>query len=208
MFSITPSNLILLGICSFIIGVILFIGAIRRLRLVGSLIWIAVISLSAAMVFAGLFSRAFIKFNEESLIAKIRCTAAKNKVYDFNLEYTPVVKGKNKPAAVFPIKGKEWMVSGDIIKWKPILNLFGVRTYYRVTRLSGRYPSDENHIALSETEYSLENETLMSNVLRKVLRVIPAVDAVYGAAVYTACELDRTFGVYVGRSGFIIRVIR
>jgi hypothetical protein len=205
MFSMTPSNLILLGICSFTIGIILFIWSIRHGRLVSSLIWLAVISLSAAIVFAGLFSKTFIKFNEESLVAKIRCAVSKDREYDFNLEYTPVVKGKIQPAAIFPMKGKEWMISGDIIKWKPILNLLGIHTYYRITRLSGRYPSGENHIALSETAYSLKDETLMSNVLRKTLRVIPVVDATYGTAVYTMCEFDKTFGIYVGRSGFIIR---
>ncbi|MBM3252966.1 MAG: hypothetical protein FJZ16_01775 [Candidatus Omnitrophica bacterium] len=205
MFPMTPSSLILLGICSFIIGIILFIGAIRRFRLISSFLWLGVALCGLAIFFAGISCKTFIKFNKEELVARIYCERPKNREYDFNLNYTPIVKGKEQPSIIFPIRGKEWMLQGDIIKWKPFLNLLGLHTYYRITRICGRYPSFKNKVQLSDTIYSLQNETIVSGFLRKIVRKLPFVDAVYGNAVYTTCEFDRVLEIYVSTSGFIIR---
>ncbi|MFH0838839.1 MAG: hypothetical protein V1893_01460 [Candidatus Omnitrophota bacterium] len=205
MMCINANNILLLGICSFIIGIVLFIGAIKRFKLFALLVWALVALCGIAAFFAGAFYKSFHEFNKEELVARVCCERTQAAGYDFGLVYTPVIKGKENPAIIFPMKGKEWMLSGDIVKWKPYLTLIGARTYYRITRLSGRYPSSGATVEENGSAYSLGDEVLMSVFLRKVLRMLPFVDATYGNAAYTGCEIDKDFNIYVGVSGFIIR---
>jgi hypothetical protein len=50
----------------------------------------------------------------------------------------------NPPASrQFLIRGDQWMIEGDILKWDDWLNFLGLETRYRLTRVRGRYVSTQ-----------------------------------------------------------------
>jgi hypothetical protein len=107
----------------------------------------------------------------------------------------------------FLIKGNQWMLEGDILKWDNWLSFMGLKTRYRLTRLRGRYVQVEDEIQQEGTIYSLveEEDHPLWRYLYKYGHTLPLVSTVYGNAVFQTAGKDRHFLIYVGPSGFVVR---
>jgi len=105
------------------------------------------------------------------------------------------------------IRGDQWMIEGDILKWDNWLNFLGLHTRYRLTRLRGRYVDAQEELYQPKTVYSLiedENDLFWRYLYRYGSR-LPFVSTVYGSAVYHGAGVSKHYLVFVGTSGFIIR---
>jgi len=105
------------------------------------------------------------------------------------------------------IKGDQWMVEGDILKWDNWFNFLGLHTRYRLTRIKGRYIQVEDEIQQKGTIYSLvkeENHPFWRYLYKYGYR-LPLVSTVYGNAVFQTAGKDEHFLIYVSTSGFVVR---
>jgi len=104
------------------------------------------------------------------------------------------------------------MIEGDILKWKPWLNLLGLNTHYRLTRLTGRHRDMKLERSLPRSIFSL-NHTSSTESDRHLLwerlyqsgQKLPLVDSVYGNAAYQDLTPRTHYQIFVGSSGFIVR---
>ncbi|NOG98318.1 MAG: hypothetical protein HND52_10195 [Ignavibacteriae bacterium] len=64
---------------------------------------------------------------------------------------------------VFTLAGDQLYVDAHILKWKPIVNIFGLHTSYELDRVSGRYSDldDERHKV--HTHYSLSQNKVFES---------------------------------------------
>jgi hypothetical protein len=176
-------------------------GLFKSLR---NLILIALwTSAFGTLLFLGFFLRTYYVFTNEVPVAE--------------LVVEPLGSGKGGLVTLveFPrysikqyeVKGDQWMIEGDIVKWDNWLHLFGLRNRYRLTRLCGRYVRTAEEANQCRTIHALvkDEEHPLWNYLYKYGQWFPFVDTVYGNAVYQSLGAKKQFQIYVGASGLIAR---
>ena len=102
------------------------------------------------VLFAGFFFRAYQVFTLEEPVAEVIIHPSVEP--DTNqvtlVQYTPDATEIRRQ---FLIKGNQWMLEGDILKWGNWLNFLGLHTRYRLTRLRGRYIQTEDELQKPRT---------------------------------------------------------
>ncbi len=174
---------------------------IRNLVLL--LLWISIFSV---LLFAGFFARAYHAFTWEKPIAKISIEPV-GQDQTSRVTLTQFISPDSQAVHQFLIRGDQWMLEGDILKWDNWMNFFGWQTRYRLTRIRGRYIHTEDEIRQPPTIYSLverEDDPLWRN-LYELGPNLPFVDTVYGNAVFQTSDAKKVFLVQVSTSGFTTR---
>ena len=177
--------------------------SLRNLLLI--FLWTSVFGM---LLFAGFFFRAYRAFTLEEPVAEI-IIEHREKGGLSSITIIQDEQGGKPKARRFDIAGDQWVLEGDILKWRSWLNFLGLHTRYRLTRLRSRYLQTSDEMTRPSTVHPLvENE---NNPLWKYLYKygprLPMVSTVYGNAVFQLSGEDGIFRVYVGTSGFIARKI-
>ncbi|NOY59977.1 MAG: hypothetical protein GXO75_13760 [Calditrichaeota bacterium] len=156
------------------------------------------------------FLRAFHVFTKEELVAIVECLPSSDRNFDFELQLTPIVNKKQQSPLNFEIKGDQWAVGGDILKWHSIANMIGLHSMYRLTRVEGRFRKAIDQKTKHPSVYPLteEEESRFWHTLYKVGDKLPLVSSVYGNTVYTDPSFTDSFEIYVTISGFSAKRIR
>ena len=186
---------ILAGAAGFLLGLMLLL----------IFLWTSVFGM---LLFAGFFFRAYRAFTLEEPVAEI-IIEHREKGGLSSITIIQDEQGGKPKARRFDIAGDQWVLEGDILKWRSWLNFLGLHTRYRLTRLRSRYLQTSDEMTRPSTVHPLvENE---NNPLWKYLYKygprLPMVSTVYGNAVFQLSGEDGIFRVYVGTSGFIARKI-
>lgn len=174
------------------------------------LFWLVLLLAAAAALaaFAGL--RSYRAFTREDLVATVECRPAPPGAdYRFLLKVRQVSRDVPRPEESFPLRGDQWTLGGEILKWAPWLTSLGARPCHKLTRLSSRYLSAGQEMTQPRSAYDLNGGS--STVWRWLHRfgaALPLVDAVYGSAAYTDARTGDRWAVYVTHSGYLIRPIR
>lgn len=121
--------------------------------------------------------------------------------------FRAVVDRPDAASDTFRIAGDQLYVDAQVLKWHPWVNLLGVHTGYRLTRVGGRYRSIEDARNAERTVYSLSDGPVL-DFFRAVERapfLSRLVDATYGSAAFVPADRTSTFEVRVTTSGLLIR---
>lgn len=177
------------------------LASLRNLVLI--VLWASVFGM---VLFLGFFLRSYYAFTYEEPVAEvvIRTSDAPHVSRITLREFHP---GGSQRIRHFLIKGDQWVIEGDILKWESWLNFLGLHTRYRLTRLTGRYVITLEEIKEPRTIYSLvdDEDHPLWRYLYRYGHQLPFVSAVYGNAVFQAAGGDNRYAIYVGTSGFIVR---
>ncbi len=138
----------------------------------------------------------------EEAVADIRFKAINNQHYQATFTTTD---GTGKDYALF---GDQWRLDSRIIKWSSFATRLGVKTGYRLDRLSGRYLSlnDEHNkprsiFALNESPAGIDTWLWLKNVDD----FFDFVDARYGSSVFLPMVDDGHYQILLTNSGLIAR---
>ena len=169
------------------------------------LLWTAVF---CAVFFVGFFFQAYHAFTREDPVARVTITPLPHE--QGNL-ITLELLGQDADTEIqqYKVSGDQWVLEGDILKWKDWVNFLGLHTRYRLTRLRGRYIRTSDAKLKPSSIYSLveiENHPVWG-FLYRYASSFPLVSAAYGNAVFQGSDEPSTFLVYVSTSGFLIRRI-
>lgn len=154
------------------------------------------------LFFAGFFFQAYHSFTREEPVARVAVESGTNQV-----TLTLLGPGEASEPRRYRLLGEQWVLEGDILKWDNWLNFLGLHTRYRLTRLRGRYLRAGDETTRPSTVYSLvkrENHPLWGRLYRTGSR-LPFVSTVYGNAVFQFSDKPRSYLVFVGTSGFVVR---
>lgn len=99
------------------------------------------------------------------------------------------------------VQGDEWMLQGDIIKFPTLLNILGLHSGYKLTRLEGRFddPNLESTSKHTVIELNGGDDNFFKTVQEQAW-VSPVVEAAYGNAVFLAAD-GKTYNAYVSQTG-------
>jgi hypothetical protein len=177
------------------------LSSMRNLLLI--MFWTAFFGMA---LFLGFFLRSYHAFNYERPVAEIVThPSTMDKVSRVTL--TQFFHPDDLTSRDFFLRGDQWMVEGDIVKWDPWLNFLGLHTRYRLTRLRGRYMNTFEEVNAKKTIYSLvsQEENPLWQYLYEYGHRLPFVSTVYGNAAFQTSGEGRRYFIYVGTSGFIVR---
>jgi len=169
------------------------------------IIWLALFGM---VLFAGLFFRAYYVFTLEEPVAKIATTVLEDQ--QSVLIKLTMLQENQTPEQRFLIRGDQWMLEGDILKWDNWLNFMGFHTRYRLTRIRGRYQAVADEISKSPSVFTIGDDLNDTSwkYLYRFGEQLPFVSTVYGNAVFQNNEENGQYLVYVSSSGFTARRVR
>lgn len=176
-------------------------GLIRSVgRLIMILLWTSVFGMC---LFSGFFLKSYHAFTLERPVAEILTEPLGSE----KTSRITVIQFDLPASRQFLIRGDQWMIEGDVLKWKEWLNFLGLETRYRLTRIRGRYVSTDQERSESPTVYSMvkDEDHPFWTFLHEYGRRIPLVSTVYGGAVFQIAGGPHRYLLYIGPSGFIVR---
>ncbi len=172
------------------------------------LISLLFITTGSSMLMAAMYLQAYRAFTHKEMVGIIDARKTKGLDYDIFLRFTPVEKGIKAEEKIYKIKGDQWAIGGDILKFEDWVNFIGIHTGHKTTRIHGRYLKAEDENIKQHTAYDINGGTdaiwlyLYENSSR-----FPFVKAVYGNSVYAFPSDKDVYGIYVTTSGYSIEKI-
>lgn len=201
-FTIIAGVVALLAIAGFVSGVVNIIRY-RRLglfRLTGSVI-LLLVGL-AVFALAG-WAQTYKALTAAQLVATIKAVPSGHTYQLMTVIYTPITNGHPGATQTFSVYGDQWQLGGDIIKWQDWLNILGVQTGYRVTRIMGYYNDANEYRVKPISAYDLDGGTdTVQQFIQDHPNLMPFVRATYGNDVRMQPDPTRTYNVYVSTSGY------
>lgn len=179
--------------------------ALRRRRVLGSLtsLLLALVVLSWAGVLGavGLGVQGYRALTHEQLAAVVLTEPLGPQRFEARFMFPD---GRSER---YEISGDELYVDAQILKWKPVANVLGLHTAYRLDRVAGRYADleQERHGPRSVHSLAQDGPVDLFRLRRKYELLSPLVDAEYGSASYVPATHPQRFQVRVSTSGLLIR---
>lgn len=223
---INPDYLVYFGTAGLSLGLIFFVVFVyRRIRrlisiftsrkysspklaaslknLILILLWSSVFGM---LLFVGFFLRAYHVFTFEKPVAKIEIMPT-TEPQTMKVSFIQVSDQGLSLNKQFTIKGDQWLLEGDILKWDNWLNFLGLQTRYRFTRIRGRYLKTSDEIEKDKSVFSLvkEEDHPFWQYLYQYGNKLPFVSTVYGNAIFQYGNKHKKFLIFVTPSGFVVR---
>jgi hypothetical protein len=110
---------------------------------------------------------------------------------------------------VFSLAGDQLSVDAHILKWSPLVNLFGLRTSYELTRVSGRYTTPDDEKAKFHTAYPLsyEKPLNMFQLRQRIPIFYLLLEAEQTSATFSNTNSPEELRLMVSPAGLLIRKI-
>ena len=110
----------------------------------------------------------------------------------------------------FELAGDEVYVDAQILKWKPIANVFGLHTVYELDRIAGRYRSIDHERSAARTVFPLSRDKPLDlfDLRRRYTLLAPLLDAEYGSASYVVVSRPAEIELRVSTTGLLMREVK
>jgi hypothetical protein len=198
---------LIIGLFVFV-GVLLLIGGVRRLwrraPLTGSLqglTGLLLLALAVLMIAIAMNLYTYQILVQEQPVAEVRFEALAPQYFRVYL-----LPEAGSPQ-VLELRGDQWQIDARVLKWQGLANLLGMKTAYRLERLSGRYSDIKQERKGIRTAYRLQNDKGIDlwAWVQKTERKLPWLDAIYGSAAYMPMVDKGRFRVTISNSGLVVR---
>lgn len=140
-------------------------------------------------------------FNQEQPVAEVRFEVLGPQY--FRVFLIPEGTGSR----ILELRGDEWQLDTRILKWHGLANLLGMKTSYRLERISGRYRDVQQERDKVRTVHELEDAKGLDlwHLAHEHKKNIPWLDAVYGSAAYVPMVDKGIYRVTMSHTGLVVR---
>jgi len=150
--------------------------------------------------------RTYEQLTRREAVATVECWPSPSRPDEYRLVYRPLTGGRPGPAQVFQLYGDAWSLSGNLLVWHGWAQVAGARTWYKVTRLEGRYDDAARAPAGPHLVYDVNGGAdVFWRLLYRLQPWLPGVEAVYGGAVFMPADPEKQFIVYAAPTGFLVK---
>ncbi|GCE12615.1 hypothetical protein [Tengunoibacter tsumagoiensis] len=169
------------------------IGGIIALLFAISLLWLTF----AVQTYLGLTNN--IK------VATVRATPIANFKHQMSLDLTLYNSDGTTTTKTYGVYGDEWMLQGDIVKFPDWMNIIGVHSGFKITRLEGRYddPNLERSAERTVVELNGGDDNFFTTVQNQSW-TNPFVQAAYGSGTFLKAD-GKTYDVFVSQDALTPR---
>lgn len=109
----------------------------------------------------------------------------------------------------FLLNGDQVQLDANIVKWHPIANYFGLKTYYELDRISGRHKTLRSNEQPPVSAYDLKSEHNVDLIkMRDQFQVLRYLyDTEYGSGSYVQANMPAEYRMIITNSGIILKKI-
>lgn len=163
---------------------------------------IILLLLASSILWMTLLVQSYVELTSDIKVATIHATTFANAPHLMSVELTMFDQnGQEVSDKTYMVNGDEWMLEGDIIKFPPLLNILGLHSGYKITRLEGRYDDPNLELHGPRTVVTLNGgDDGFFKTVQEEPWTSPIVQAAYGNAVFLAAD-GKTYNIYVSQSG-------
>jgi hypothetical protein len=199
--------LIAIAVVLGVIGIALAVQALRALaqaRLagfgVGAVFALLFVAAGGLLGIATLGLEGMQALTREERAARVKLVPTGPQLFDATVTF------EDGRVETYAIAGDDIEFSGHIVKWTPLANQFGLRTSYRLDRISGRYRTLDQENTARRTLYPIGKPALVDLVaIGRRLPLGMFFDAEYGSATYVPVDGPAELELAVSTSGFLLR---
>jgi len=203
----------IITIIFILVAIVLFLLAIKRFKR-RKLVTASLQGLTALLLFSLAALSSSIAFNlysyqqltHEQAIAEFHLTRLEPTLFRAFITYP------DNNTQTYDLRGDQWQLDARILKWSGIATLAGMKTHYRLERLSGRYSDIKRERQAPRTVYAISRSPQVTNwspdiwdFIKKHQEWFPWVDAIYGSATYLPMTHRASYTIKVSTSGLLSR---
>ncbi len=177
----------------------------RRLRLGRGLGGILLLAVAISLLWLTFLVQTYVGTTGEIKVAHIHATTLLNAPHEMSVELTLYdINGHTASDNTYLLAGDEWMLQGDIVKFPTWLNVIGLHSGYKLTRIEGRYDDINLENTSHHTAIALNggDDNFFRTAYTQRYWFSWFVDASYGNAVFQA---PGTFDIFVSQDALIAR---
>ncbi|GAC1357413.1 MAG: hypothetical protein NVS2B12_01790 [Ktedonobacteraceae bacterium] len=174
----------------------------RQLRWKSGLSGIIMLVLAIVLLWLTFAVQAYLGLTSDIKVAHIHATKVENIDHLISVELTTYDQnGQQVADKTYILKGDRWLLQGDIIKFPTWMNIFGIHSGYKLTRLEGQYDdiNAENKAGHTAVELNGGDGSFFKTVYQQAWSS-PFVEAAYGNAVIIPAD-GKSYTIYVSQSG-------
>lgn len=176
----------------------------------GRVLWLVLALVGGAIGVASLAAwgtlRTYHVLTRRDVVAVVECWPSPTRADEFRLVYRPLVGGRPGPAQIFQLAGDLWSIGGDLLVWRGWAQLAGMRTWYKITRIEGRYATAARANTGPPTAYDVNGGSdWLWRFLYRWQAWLPGVEAVYGGSVFLPPDPQKQFIVYATPTGLLVK---
>jgi len=158
--------------------------------------------LATPLALVGINLHTFHRLTDEAQIARLRFVEMAPQQYAVELRTGDFCTPQH-----FEIKGDEWRLDARFLKWKPLANLIGFDSMYRLDRLSGRYSDINTANSAPHVAYQVGEKPVveLTDYVREDWKYWSPVDTSFGSSVYEVIDPAYDYTVYRTQSALLVR---
>lgn len=175
----------------------------RRFRWGRSIVGVMLVLLALSLLWLTLLVQTYLSLTSDIKVARVHATPVANSDHLMSVDLTLYDQnGHQTSEETYVINGDEWMLQGDIIKFPTWLNILGLHSGYKVTRLEGRFdsPNLESTSKHIVTQLNGGDDNFFQTVQQQAW-TSPIVQAAYGSSTFVPADNNKTYDVYVSQIG-------
>ena len=155
-----------------------------------------------SLLWLSLLIQTYLGLTSDIKVARVHATAVANVPHLMSVDLTLYNQnGKQTSEQTYIINGDEWMLQGDIIKFPPWLNIFGLHSGYKLTRLEGRFDdptleANSHHVVVTLNG----GDDNFFKTVQEQAWTSPFIQAAYGSGTFIQPD-GKTYDVFVSQTG-------
>jgi hypothetical protein len=168
-------------------------------RLLGGLL---LVFFAISLLWLSLLIQTYLGLTSDIEVARIHATPVANVPHLMSVDLTLFDQnGHQVSEQTYIINGDEWILEGDIIKFPPWLNIFGLHSGYKLTRLEGRFDDPTLEANSHHTVVVLNGgDDNFFKTVQEQAWTSPFVQAAYGSGTFIKPD-GKTYDVFVSQTG-------
>jgi hypothetical protein len=177
----------------------------RRFKWGRGLGGVILLLIAVSLLWTTFLVQSYLGVTGEIKVAHVRASAIINIPHVMSVELVLYDKdGHQISDNTYGVMGDEWMLQGDIVKFPTWLNIVGLHSGYKLTRLEGRFddPNLERNNKHTVIDLNGGDDNFFKTAYTQRSWLSPFVDAAYGNAVFQA---SGSFDVFATQDALIAR---
>ncbi|HYL44072.1 MAG TPA: hypothetical protein VEU97_11850 [Ktedonobacteraceae bacterium] len=174
----------------------------RHWRLGRGISGVILLLIAVSLLWLTFLVQTYLGLTGDIKVARVHATSLANVQHEMSVDLTLYDKnGHPSSEQTYLVNGDEWMLQGDIIKFPTWLNVLGLHSSYKLTRLEGRFdvPDLERHATHTVVDLNGGDDNFFKTVQEQAW-VSPIVQGAYGNAVFLGAD-GKTYDVFVSQTG-------
>lgn len=157
---------------------------------------------TVSLLWLTLLAQTYLGLQSDIQAARVRATTFSNVGHLMNVEVTLYdTNGHPGSTQTYAVNGDEWMLQANVIEFYPWINVLGVHSGYKLTRLEGRYEDANLESHSNHTVIVLNGgDNNFFTTVQDQAWTSPFIKGAYGSATFLRPD-GRTYTVFMSQYG-------